>query len=65
MGWYTKGGFTDTRTGKVYTSPHHLQWQYYEVLNEPNLDSWMYTTVRHGNATVPPYVRYVAPYVDS
>eukprot|EP01047_Picozoa_sp_COSAG01_P071741 COSAG01_NODE_11216_length_1980_cov_1.772993_2_plen_397_part_00 len=41
ISWYTKGGFTDVRTGKVYQSPHHLRWQNYEVLNEPNLAGWI------------------------
>jgi hypothetical protein len=41
VSWYTKGGFTDKRTGKVYKSLHHFQWRNYEVLNEPNLKRYM------------------------
>lgn len=41
VSWYTKGGFTDKRTGKVYKSDFHYQWTNYEVLNEPNLKGYM------------------------
>ena len=33
VSWYTKGGFTDTRTGKKYTSNFQYRWRNYEVLN--------------------------------
>ena len=32
ISWYTKGGFTDTRSGKKYTSPHRFKWENYEIL---------------------------------
>lgn len=35
--WYTKGGFTD-ELGKVHQSGHHYTFQYWEVLNEPDLE---------------------------
>eukprot|EP01052_Picozoa_sp_SAG31_P027035 SAG31_NODE_2497_length_5598_cov_3.904710_5_plen_452_part_00 len=56
ISWYTKGGFTDKRTGKVYTSPHKLAWENYEVLNEPNLKRYLSTTptaAAGGNTTNP------------
>jgi hypothetical protein len=37
ISWYTKGGFTDERTGKVYTSPHRFKWQQYEVVSAISL----------------------------
>eukprot|EP00929_Paragymnodinium_shiwhaense_P034939 TRINITY_DN18959_c0_g1_i1.p1 TRINITY_DN18959_c0_g1~~TRINITY_DN18959_c0_g1_i1.p1 ORF type:complete len:495 (+),score=39.92 TRINITY_DN18959_c0_g1_i1:86-1570(+) len=41
LGWYTKGGFLDSRTGRRYSSPHRFRWRNYEVLNEPNLEKWL------------------------
>lgn len=35
--WYTKGGFTD-ELGKYHASGHHYKFQYWEVLNEPDLE---------------------------
>ena len=45
ISWYTKGGFTDKRTNKVYTSNHHFNWTNYEVLNEPNLERFLAATI--------------------
>ena len=58
IGWYTKGGFTDTRSGKAYRSDHHFKWSNYEVLNEPNLQRFLRAT-----PNVPAYVRYTELYV--
>ncbi len=35
--WYTKGGFTD-ELGKFHPSSHHYKIDYWEVLNEPDLE---------------------------
>lgn len=35
--WYTKGGFTD-ELGKFHQSNHHYKIDYWEVLNEPDLE---------------------------
>jgi hypothetical protein len=35
--WYTKGGFTD-ELGKFHRSNHHYKIDYWEVLNEPDLE---------------------------
>ncbi len=35
--WYTKGGFTD-ELGKFHASDHHYKIDYWEVLNEPDLE---------------------------
>ncbi len=35
--WYTKGGFTD-ELGKFHKSNHHYKIDYWEVLNEPDLE---------------------------
>lgn len=35
--WYTQGGFTD-ELGRYHKSGHHYQFQYWEVLNEPDLE---------------------------
>ena len=56
IGWYTKGGFTDQRSGKHYSSPHNFTWTNYEVLNEPNLNKYLRATPARapsGNATKP------------
>jgi hypothetical protein len=37
VAWYTKGGFTD-ETGKRHESGHHYKIDYWEVLNEPDLE---------------------------
>lgn len=37
VSWYTKGGFTD-ELGKYHKSGHHYTFQYWEVLNEPDLE---------------------------
>jgi hypothetical protein len=37
VSWYTKGGFTD-ELGKFHQSNHHYNFQYWEVLNEPDLE---------------------------
>jgi hypothetical protein len=37
LGWYTKGGFTD-ELGKFHSSGHHYKIDYWEVLNEPDLE---------------------------
>lgn len=46
--WYTRGGFTD-ELGKYHASGHHYNIQYWEVLNEPdlehNLSPRMYTKI--------------------
>jgi hypothetical protein len=36
-GWYMKGGFTD-ELGKWHASGHHYKFDYWEVLNEPDLE---------------------------
>lgn len=35
--WYTKGGFTD-ELGKFHASKYHYKFDYWEVLNEPDLE---------------------------
>ena len=35
--WYTQGGFTD-ELGQYHKSGHHYTFQYWEVLNEPDLE---------------------------
>ena len=37
VSWYTQGGFTD-ELGKRHASGHHFQIDYWEVLNEPDLE---------------------------
>jgi len=37
ISWYTKGGFTD-ELGKYHKSGYHYEFQYWEVLNEPDLE---------------------------
>jgi len=37
ISWYTKGGFTD-EVGKYHKSGYHYEFQYWEVLNEPDLE---------------------------
>jgi hypothetical protein len=37
IGWYTQGGFTD-ELGKFHSSGHHYKIDYWEVLNEPDLE---------------------------
>ncbi len=37
LSWYTKGGFTD-ELGKFHKSNHHYKIDYWEVLNEPDLE---------------------------
>lgn len=37
VSWYTKGGFTD-EIGKWHASGHHFPIDYWEVLNEPDLE---------------------------
>ena len=37
MSWYTKGGFTD-ELGKFHKSGHNYKFQFWEVLNEPDLE---------------------------
>ncbi len=37
VSWYAKGGFTD-ELGKWHASGHHYKIDYWEVLNEPNLE---------------------------
>ncbi|WP_431215964.1 glycosyl hydrolase family 39 [Puia sp. P3] len=37
IGWYTQGGFTD-ELGKLHSSGHHYTIDYWEVLNEPDLE---------------------------
>jgi hypothetical protein len=36
-GWYTNGGFTD-ELGKWHASGHHYKFDYWEVLNEPDIE---------------------------
>jgi len=38
--WYTKGGFTD-EFGKHHTSKHKYKFDYWEVLNEPDIEHKM------------------------
>lgn len=40
VSWYAKGGFVD-EFGKRHDSGHHYKWDYWEVLNEPNLEHKM------------------------
>ncbi len=40
VSWYTKGGFVD-EFGKRHDSGHRYQWDYWEVLNEPDLEHKM------------------------
>lgn len=40
IGWYTCGGFTD-EYGKFHKSDHHYQFDYWEVLNEPDQEHTM------------------------
>jgi hypothetical protein len=40
VSWYTKGGFVD-EFGKRHDSGHRYQWDYWEVLNEPDLEHQM------------------------
>lgn len=40
VSWYTKGGFTD-ELGKFHRSGHHYKFDYWEVLNEPDLEHSM------------------------
>ena len=58
ISWYTKGGFTDKRTGKEYHSPHHLAWENYEVLNEPNLKGYLSATPSSSSSTALAAVRW-------
>ncbi|MGY3052443.1 hypothetical protein ACVWYG_000633 [Pedobacter sp. UYEF25] len=37
VSWYTKGGFTD-ELGKYHKSGYHYNFDYWEVLNEPDLE---------------------------
>lgn len=37
LGWYTRGGFTD-ELGKYHSSGHHYKIDYWEILNEPDLE---------------------------
>jgi hypothetical protein len=37
VSWYTKGGFSD-ELGKRHESGHHYKFDYWEVLNEPDLE---------------------------
>ncbi|HTV55531.1 MAG TPA: glycosyl hydrolase family 39 [Terriglobia bacterium] len=37
VSWYVKGGFTD-ELGKWHASGHHYKIDYWEVLNEPNIE---------------------------
>lgn len=36
ISWFMKGGFTD-ELGRVHTGGHHFNFQFWEVLNEPDL----------------------------
>ncbi|GAA4317043.1 hypothetical protein GCM10023149_14410 [Mucilaginibacter gynuensis] len=40
ISWYTKGGFTD-ELGKYHKSGYHYKFDYWEVLNEPDLEHSM------------------------
>lgn len=40
VGWYTQGGFRD-EFGKWHESGHHYKFDYWEVLNEPDLEHTM------------------------
>lgn len=40
VSWYTKGGFTD-ELGKYHKSGYHYNFDYWEVLNEPDLEHSM------------------------
>lgn len=37
LSWYTRGGFTD-ELGRYHSSGHHYKIDYWEVLNEPDLE---------------------------
>jgi hypothetical protein len=37
VSWYAKGGFVD-ELGKRHDSGHHYKWDYWEVLNEPDME---------------------------
>lgn len=40
VSWYAKGGFTDEH-GKWHESGHHFNWDYWEVLNEADIEHSM------------------------
>jgi hypothetical protein len=40
VSWYTKGGFID-EFGKRHESGHRFRWDYWEVLNEPDMEHAM------------------------
>lgn len=40
VSWYTKGGFVD-EFGKRHDSGHRYEWDYWEVLNEPDMEHKM------------------------
>jgi hypothetical protein len=42
--WYTKGGFTD-ELGMKFSSPHHYDFKYWEVLNEPEVEHFLNPTL--------------------
>eukprot|EP00747_Dinoflagellata_sp_TGD_P115597 gnl/TRDRNA2_/TRDRNA2_172196_c0_seq12.p1 gnl/TRDRNA2_/TRDRNA2_172196_c0~~gnl/TRDRNA2_/TRDRNA2_172196_c0_seq12.p1 ORF type:complete len:604 (+),score=49.55 gnl/TRDRNA2_/TRDRNA2_172196_c0_seq12:73-1884(+) len=60
VSWYTKGGFTDSRTGRVYKSGHYFKWKHYEVLNEPDLRPYMNLMVNESNPSGPKLPAYAA-----
>eukprot|EP00747_Dinoflagellata_sp_TGD_P115601 gnl/TRDRNA2_/TRDRNA2_172196_c0_seq16.p1 gnl/TRDRNA2_/TRDRNA2_172196_c0~~gnl/TRDRNA2_/TRDRNA2_172196_c0_seq16.p1 ORF type:complete len:589 (+),score=46.55 gnl/TRDRNA2_/TRDRNA2_172196_c0_seq16:73-1839(+) len=65
VSWYTKGGFTDSRTGRVYKSGHYFNWTNYEVMNEPNLQPYMSHFVNESNMSgplLPPWAAYTRLY---
>ncbi len=66
VAWYTKGGFTD-ELGKWHESGHHYKIDYWEVLNEPDLEhglspktyTTIYDAVVEGIRRVSPQTRFV------
>ncbi|HEV2426190.1 MAG TPA: glycosyl hydrolase family 39 [Terriglobia bacterium] len=66
VAWYVKGGFTDER-GKWHGSGHHYKIDYWEVLNEPDIEhSWsveaytkLYDAVVEAIHKVSPQTRFV------
>ena len=66
VSWYTKGGFTD-ELGKRHESGHHYKFDYWEVLNEPDLEhqttpeqyTERYDAIVSGIRAVDPSIKFV------
>jgi hypothetical protein len=67
LSWYTKGGFTD-EYGKRHESGHHYQIDYWEVMNEidlehnmtPQLYARLYDSIVTALRKIQPQMKYVA-----